>query len=798
MANLIYESIGFISPSMIRLRVKMSDDTLMSDNESAESFSTMINNPNFQSNKLAFSEFRWSLGFGRELDFYNEFWLTMSSQNEWANLGNGMGAVQNRSLNDMPFLGKYSSHNQFTEVSSVYWEQDDISAIVEISLPTQDNGYPVWGDLINASQGRQPFYNYNNLFNDIWGNADFLQYTGNANHSFSKFHIPSSAIDNNNILISTELFVISASGTKTGINIECAETSLIDSQFSNTNQRYAWTPVYFNNNVYDFNIITEIGVAEFVNEGDSATVQVSLQSNNFAGQLEIYFLDKNKEQLILEETGLDGSSTFSNDLLDIGLELENIDTANYGRFQSYKLQTSITEGEQVILNNQYIGSNVGETGTDKFSVIVRTVSLDSSFYGTDLESAEYLFNLLPLSQRYTIIDNLTIDVLDVQEEFIPEYNPSEIMIEQPCDIIHHILGEELLFDKNKIDIESKEESRQLHEQYKSNDANTILGFSVDKKIKAKNLIQDISKSSQSIPTLNNDILKFINVKNTYTGEENISIIKADDVIDYTFKRTSIDDVITKAEVKYRYDYGLNSYLSSTEDIKVDEDIYFKTGTYKDYKEQNIEFNNYYGVVYDNEIDHTDNYLVFESDYIRSESSANALAKYLLQFNKNQHNIVECKLPLKYYGFQVGDLIEFDKMILGKKVYNESYVLNSQDDMPIRCGQFILPLFMITETQKTLDGIKIKAIQMHHLQNQALVWKGETYSFDLPVPDEEEPILYGDLNGDGNVDVLDVVLLVNIIINEQQLNQEQKDIADFNRDGNVDVLDVVSIVSRIIG
>ena len=96
------------------------------------------------------------------------------------------------------------------------------------------------------------------------------------------------------------------------------------------------------------------------------------------------------------------------------------------------------------------------------------------------------------------------------------------------------------------------------------------------------------------------------------------------------------------------------------------------------------------------------------------------------------------------------------MILGKKVYNESYVLDSQDNMPIRCGQFILPLFIITETQKTLDGIKIKAIQMHHLEDKALVWKGDTYSFDLPVPDEDEPILYGDINGDGLIDVLDVV------------------------------------------
>lgn len=62
--------------------------------------------------------------------------------------------------------------------------------------------------------------------------------------------------------------------------------------------------------------------------------------------------------------------------------------------------------------------------------------------------------------------------------------------------------------------------------------------------------------------------------------------------------------------------------------------------------------------------------------------------------------MKLKLPLKYYNYEVGDIFEFDKMILGRKLYNEHYVINDIEDMPIRCGQFILPLFIVTETQKT--------------------------------------------------------------------------------------------------
>ena len=54
-------------------------------------------------------------------------------------------------------------------------------------------------------------------------------------------------------------------------------------------------------------------------------------------------------------------------------------------------------------------------------------------------------------------------------------------------------------------------------------------------------------------------------------------------------------------------------------------------------------------------------------------------------------------------------------------------------------------------------------------------------------------LLGDLNGDNNIDILDVVSIVNIIIENNNYNQH----ADLNNDGNIDVLDVVQIVNIIL-
>ena len=54
---------------------------------------------------------------------------------------------------------------------------------------------------------------------------------------------------------------------------------------------------------------------------------------------------------------------------------------------------------------------------------------------------------------------------------------------------------------------------------------------------------------------------------------------------------------------------------------------------------------------------------------------------------------------------------------------------------------------------------------------------------------------GDLNDDGNIDVLDVIILVNHILSPATVELEG---ADINNDGQVNILDVVALVNIILG
>ena len=65
-------------------------------------------------------------------------------------------------------------------------------------------------------------------------------------------------------------------------------------------------------------------------------------------------------------------------------------------------------------------------------------------------------------------------------------------------------------------------------------------------------------------------------------------------------------------------------------------------------------------------------------------------------------------------------------------------------------------------------------------------------------DEFEVELYGDVNLDGMLNVLDVVEIVGFVLNTVTPTEEQSLTADMNQDGIVNILDVISLVSQIIG
>ena len=800
MASLIWESAGFITTtSNLKFRIKMSDGSDMSTTNEGMNLKDIIDTQNY--NNIGLSQdgvFKYSLGLGHiDYDYDNmwtvieEYYSNISHLPNWfASLGGGAGLASIMLPFSSGFYPDVDGAGQVVVVN-VSWESETLvnySAIVTLMV---QNEQKIWGDEIEVR--RNGFHESVEALLPF-GGAQFTSfYEDEWNNEVS---VPKEWVDGYNILVG---FVLEISGTNGSNLVYSADRAIVDSAISDGRIDFnfntvSYAPVHFTANAYDFSVnILNLNKPNFVNEGDSAPISLQLKSQDYNGGLEIYLLDNESVAEVNEAIAEDILGWYG----DIGEDV----VAQYGTLDidgEKIISDNIVEGETKLYNITYTANNVDSGQTDNMSIFIKygTDSLiNLSAYGEDEHDATVQWSLLSVSDHFSYSDNIDIPILDIYEEWVEEYNPSENLITQPSDIMHHIISEELGLDKNNIDLTSKQQSWEQHVDFK-------MAFSVNKEIESKTLIQEISQSCKSIPTLVNDMLKFITIKDTYNGNESMSTINADDVLNYSFSRTSLDKVRTKVEVHYEKDYGLDSYLSSSISF-VNINSYFLNGDYGSLDD--LENSNYYGFKYnesDNEIDHIDSFLDFECPYIRDSLSAFALSNHLLLWNLNQHNIVDLKLPLKYYSLEVGDLIDFDKMLLGKKVYGEKYVLENEGDMPFRCGQAILPLFMITETKKGLNDVKIKAIQLHHMNNNNPVWKD--YEYSTPALMLQESVGQylagsGDVNGDGNVNILDVVTLINAIVedNIQDWDADRISAADINGDGNVNILDVVLLVNQII-
>jgi len=60
------------------------------------------------------------------------------------------------------------------------------------------------------------------------------------------------------------------------------------------------------------------------------------------------------------------------------------------------------------------------------------------------------------------------------------------------------------------------------------------------------------------------------------------------------------------------------------------------------------------------------------------------------------------------------------------------------------------------------------------------------------------ILSGDCNGDGEIDILDVVALVGVILGNSELTPSQAEAADMDGNGLLNILDIIALVNLILG
>ena len=153
-------------------------------------------------------------------------------------------------------------------------------------------------------------------------------------------------------------------------------------------------------------------------------------------------------------------------------------------------------------------------------------------------------------------------------------------------------------------------------------------------------------------------------------------------------------------------------------------------------------------------------------------------------DENNNNIIQIS----------GNSLDFT--IINKSGYTQPYQFSfgeSTDGPPMfdyEEGDFTLgPNESIELSFAVLDGnisstnINFSIWPVHH--DYAL----KELSYNITTNDT----LLGDLNGDGTINVVDIVMLVNIILNGEEYNP----IADLNSDGTINVVDIVTLVNIIL-
>ena len=422
----------------------------------------------------------------------------------------------------------------------------------------------------------------------------------------------------------------------------------------------------------------------------------------------------------------------------------------------------------------------------------------------DIETSTTLFfktriDNLTLNQRY-IVGNAhrqkyfadvigRIDDEDGRYTGIPSDEDNYELIKKPSDILMHIIEKELDYtNEDAFDQDSVEEARTNHAGWR-------FDFSVAEKTEAKDFIEDFAKSTKLIPRFrHNGTFGFINIYQNYGQAD--TMIRSTDVSDFKYSKTPIEDVALMVRVKYMYDYGTEKHTEATNfsnDGAVPKNV-------EDMQEM-------YAI---NSL--TDAYLEVESKYIRNSNTALLLRNYLLEWYKNQHNIIDCTLPPKYMYLECGDVVEFDSLIEEMTIFGDDYT----EEYSIGEGiyaQKALPYFIVEEIKKSQKNVKVKLLQLHKSniyniqENSPNYLTGNFYTPVEEIPEEDvvegeelEEIILGDVNQDGNVDVLDIVSLVAIVLDGiglENLSPSAGTAADYNQDGRLDILDIVAMMVLIL-
>ena len=85
------------------------------------------------------------------------------------------------------------------------------------------------------------------------------------------------------------------------------------------------------------------------------------------------------------------------------------------------------------------------------------------------------------------------------------------------------------------------------------------------------------------------------------------------------------------------------------------------------------------------------------------------------------------------------------------------------------------------------------VELRVVEDHDVTGDPETLCYNIPTAN-------GDVNGDGDVNIQDIVIIVNAVVTESidELTDAGFCAGDMNEDGMIDVLDIVEIVNNVLG
>ena len=265
------------------------------------------------------------------------------------------------------------------------------------------------------------------------------------------------------------------------------------------------------------------------------------------------------------------------------------------------------------------------------------------------------------------------------------YKDAKKLIEAPHEIIQDIVTNEL--GAGSVEI-------------KDFDRESKFAFSINKPTSSKDIIEDISRQSNSIFRYRiSDGVGVLNyIKDMYTPEDVNKTITTSKILKYSFDKTKIEDLgFGGTIVKWGWDYGKEDFLDTTGKVVAN----------------NLpEYLDYYGVSdsdkYQQEI---------EAPYISNEATAYKFRNFIHSQNRNTHLIINFTVSINEgIELEVGDIVAFDDDINGLKPYGKSitsdYILITQQ---------VFPYFIITSISKNINKVDIQVMQLHNLTGTPIVF-----------------------------------------------------------------------------